>query len=160
MPLPEVGDILYRAHSHVTHTSLAQDVVSVQFESWQVVRTTRCKMWLAMSGIIQPWEALPGCMGRVPGRTAENCFELTEAQVMERIRDAGAKVCNRAARVMFAWPTRELALESLRARTGWRVDHARRALERALAVETFLAGKTAEEVGPPWLAKLNWSMPT
>lgn len=158
MPLPEVGDILYRAHAHVGNTRFAQDVVSVQFDSWQVVRVTRCKMWLAQWGIVQPWEALPGCMGREPGRNAENCIELTEAQVMDRIRDAGTQVCNRAARVMFAWPTRELALESLRARTGWRVHHARRALERALAVESFLTGKTAEEVEPPRLAELNWSI--
>ena len=107
------------------------NVVHVFFEQWQVVRTTEHKMWLATFGVVQPWEALPGC-------AEENCVELTEAQVMERIRKYGAKVCYRRVRVMFAWPTKELALASLRARTGRRVVHARRELDRALAIERLL----------------------
>lgn len=137
--LPAVGDVLYRAHAYVGDTRLAVNVVYVFFERWEVVRTTEHKMWLAAPGTTQPWEALPGC-------AEEGRIELTEAQVMERIRESSVKVCYRRAKVMFAWPTKELALVSLRARTGWRVVHARRELDRALAIQAFIANRGPDEV--------------
>ena len=70
---------------------------------------------------------------------------------MDRIRDArhSVEVRSRTARIMFAWQTKEEALNSLRERTAWRVHHARRALDQALAVKAFLVGKTPDEADPP-----------
>lgn len=150
--LPEVGDVLYRAHALIYTTELEDHSVSAYFERWTVLRTTPCKMWITTSAFVQPWEALPS-------RAHENRITLTDAQVMERIRELAnlVRVCNRSARVMFAWPTKDEALHSLRARTDWRVYHARRALERALAVETFLKDKSVAEVQLPLLSRRVYS---
>lgn len=143
MALPDVGDILYRANAHVGCTELADNVVTILFKSYLVIKVTKHKMWITSGGVLQPWEAPPG-----HGDEANVRWALTEEQFAARLKNSRGSfsVRVRSARVMFAWPTKELALDSLRARTAFRVMHAQRALDRAKAVEAFLEDNTPEGV--------------
>lgn len=142
MKKPEVGDILWRAESYCWDTEYSRGNVDIVFYAYAVLKVSRCKMWITESAAVRPDAT------------------LTEPQLAAWYRDMKdfIEVKNRAARVMYAWPTKELALKSLRARTEWRVTHAQRALNRALAVRAYLGEKSVEELELPRVSKFGWPL--
>jgi hypothetical protein len=129
MPLFKVGDILYRARARVSYTEFGDRVV-IRYETWHVVRTTKYMMWLSTHPLVQPWEVLPG-------HGSDNWVELTEAEYDKRVREhwGSLRRCAQHARVKFAWRTQLEAMNSLAARTHWRVIHAEHRLAEAKAIK-------------------------
>ena len=54
--------------------------------------------------------------------------------------------------------TAEKRAISLLARTEWRVTHAQRALDHALAVRAYLGEKSVEELELPRVSKFGWPL--
>ena len=122
MKTPELGDILFRAESHVLWTELGPEV-SISIESHTVVATTPKFMWLAERYLSRE---------RVLELDKHGALQAELNSVFCTTRPGQRR--QREAKILWAWPTRELALESLRKRTEFRIMHAQRHLDAAKQV--------------------------
>lgn len=144
---PKVGDIFYRAHGSVFVRGDDELSVHVSYEEFVVLSTTRCMMRIAARrGLLQSWEGLPGQEG-----LGNDYILLTPEQLADRLEGCETRVSGHNSQVMFAWPTRELALESLKIRTRKRVLHRQRDLDHVLTLQHHLeACSDPDAPGTAW----------
>lgn len=131
---PRIGDRYYRAHGFVSDHGDALNV-HVSYDTWVVLSVTTHRMRITrLDGFLQPWEGLPGQEG-----LDDNSVTLTPTQLADRLEGRDVRVSGHDSVRMYAWPTRELALESLKIRTSRRVLHRQRDLDHVLLLQKHLS---------------------